>query len=70
MLRCPKLLVTIEGFLVNAIYAESEATNNTPEPKGNSGTAVYSSDSATMMLVHLIIDKFQSVCNYVWNRYV
>jgi len=47
LLRCPKLLVITEGFLVNAIYAESEATNNTPEPKGNSGTAVYSSDSAT-----------------------
>jgi len=47
LLRCPKPLVTTDGFLVNAIYAESEATNNTPEPKGNSGTAVYSSDSAT-----------------------
>ena len=41
-----KLFVTITGFLVNAMYAESEATNNILEPKGNSGTAVYSSDSA------------------------
>ena len=47
MLRYPNPLVITDGFLVNAIYAESEATNNTPEPKGNSGTAVYSSDSAT-----------------------
>ena len=47
MLSCPKLLVIIDGFLVNAIYAESETTNSTPVPKGNSGTAVYSSDSAT-----------------------
>jgi len=36
------LLVTADGFLVNTIYAESDAINSTPEPKGNSGTAVYS----------------------------
>ena len=41
-----KLLPTADGFLVIAIYADNEATNNIPEPKGNSGTAVYSSDSA------------------------
>ena len=46
MLIRARPLVTIDGFLVNAIYAESEAINNMPEPKGNSGTAVYSSDSA------------------------
>ena len=41
-----KLDVVIDGFLVITIYAESEAIRRAPEPKGNSGTAVYSSDSA------------------------
>ena len=38
--------MTADGFLVNTMYAESDAISSTPEPKGNSGTAVYSSDSA------------------------
>ena len=34
-------------YLVKTKYTDTEAESKTNEPKGNSGTAVYSSDSAT-----------------------
>ena len=34
-------------YLVSTTYAETDDASNIIEPKGNSGTAVYSSDSAT-----------------------
>ena len=35
------------GYFVNATYAMMDETNNKDVPNGNSGTAAYSSDSAT-----------------------
>ena len=39
--------MTLPEYLVIPIYAETEPTRRPIEPIGNSGTAAYSSDSAT-----------------------
>ena len=44
----PSALVILSGFLVKITYDDTEIINNAPEPNGNSGTAAYSSDSATI----------------------
>ena len=41
-------LVIFSGFLEKMTYDDTEIINNAPEPNGNSGTAAYSSDSATI----------------------
>ena len=44
----PSALVILSGFLEKITYDDTEIINSTLEPSGNSGTAAYSSDSATI----------------------
>ena len=39
--------MSLPEYLVKRIYEETEDASKTMEPTGNSGTAAYSSDSAT-----------------------
>ena len=40
--------MTLFEYLEIPMYAETEEANKSNDPMGNSGTAVYSSDSATI----------------------